>query len=96
MIEYIYDLIKATSGEDIEVAAKITDDSGACIASGCGLRLFDKDESFITRIDGVIDGDMWSFKIPAALTKDMKGKYYYCMCRDGEEALNFKKPIYFV
>lgn len=95
MIEYIYDVIKATSGEDITVSARITDEAGTCLTSGCGLRIFDKNEEFITRIDGDCDGEMWSFIIPGELTKDMKGKYWYCMCQDGK-ALSFKEPFYLV
>ena len=95
MVEYIYDLIKATSGEDIEVSARITEENGDCITSGCGLRIFDKEENFITRIDGECDGEMWSFTIPGELTKGLKGKHWYCICKDGT-ALCFREPLYLV
>jgi hypothetical protein len=95
MIEYIYDAIKATSGEDIEISAKITDDDGTCITSGCGLRIYDKDEKFITRIEGELIGDMWSFVVPAMTTDGMKGKYWYCICKDGNTII-FRKPLYLV
>jgi hypothetical protein len=95
MIEYIYDIIRATSGEDITISARITDEAGTPITSGCGLRIFDKDESFITRIEGTCVGEMWSFTVPGELTENMKGKYWYCMCQDGK-ALSFKEPLYLV
>ena len=34
MVEYIYDAIKATAGEDITIAASITDDNNQPITSG--------------------------------------------------------------
>jgi hypothetical protein len=95
MVDYIYDLIKATSGEDIEISAKITDEAGTTITSGCGLRIFDKDETFMFRIEGTYAGEMWSFTIPGELTKGLKGKYWYCMCQDGK-ALSFREPFYLV
>ena len=52
MIEYIYNAIKATAGEDITIAASITDDNNQPITSGCTLEIFDDEEVLVT-IDGI-------------------------------------------
>jgi hypothetical protein len=94
MIEYLYDCIRATAGQDITVAAVITDDNGEALTSGCGLMLHD-DENMIVRVNGVFDGEQWNFTIPADATANRVGRYWYCICR-GEESLCFKEPIYLV
>ena len=96
MIEYIHNAIKATAGEDITVAAKIYNADGFEVSSGCALRLYDKDnESMIIRVSGTKYTDKWQFTIPADITKDLRGKYWYCFCKDGER-LCFAQPIYLV
>lgn len=35
MIEYLYNAIRATTGDDITITADITDDNGKYIDSGC-------------------------------------------------------------
>lgn len=92
-IEYILDTIKATSGQDIEVCAEITDDDGIAITEGCGLMLHGKDGGVFANIAGTFADGIWSFNIPADLTKDMKGRYYYCICSNGQ-SLCFMKPFY--
>lgn len=92
MIEYLYDAIRATAGLDIVIAANITDDEGVPITEGCSLMLSD-DNKAITIINGVYDGELWSFTIPASDTVGLSGRYWYCIYYN-DSALCFKKPIY--
>lgn len=93
MIEYLYDCIRATAGQDICICAVITDDAGDPITSGCSLMLHDN-EDMLVKINGVYDGEAWSFDVPAEDTKELKGRYWYCICKDNTN-LCFKTPIYF-
>lgn len=96
MIEYLYDCIRATNGEDVEICAIIEDDSGTAVTEGCGLRLFnDTVETMLYRAEGVYSNDMWTFVLPADITEGLKGRYWYCFCQ-GDRTLCFKQPIYFV
>ena len=92
MIEYIYNAIKATAGEDITIAASITDDNNQPITSGCTLEIFDDEEVLVT-IDGVYADDLWSFVIPADATINLKGRYWYTI-NNQYFSLCFKDPIY--
>lgn len=92
MIEYLYDAIRATAGLDIDIAANITDDEGAPITEGCSLMLSDENKK-ITMVNGVYDGELWSFNIPASATVGISGRYWYCIYHN-DNTLCFKKPIY--
>lgn len=96
MIEYLYDAIRAVAGQDINVSAIITDDSGAVIADGCKLVIHLSEDEMIV-FDGVYVADIntWQFTIPAEATKGMRGRYSYCIQRDGNN-LCFKTPFYLV
>ena len=39
MVDYLYDVIKAVAGEELQIAAVITDENGADISEGCMLVL---------------------------------------------------------
>ena len=91
MIEYIYDLIRASAGQDITVIAKISDDSGTLLTSDCELMLH-SDEEMIARVGGLFDGEAWTFTVPADATKGMYGRYWYCICHDDRNVC-FKRPI---
>lgn len=93
-LEYLYDAVKATAGQDICICAVITDDEGTALTEGCGLMLHD-DEKMLIRVDGVYNNDMWSFVIPPEATVGMKGRYWYCICQ-GDSNLCFKTPIYLI
>ena len=96
MIEYLYTAIRAHAGNDIIIAADITDDNGADITEGCTLVLHDKDKNtMIAEIDGSYSDGEWTFFIPAAITKGLDGRYWYCIRNNGN-ALCFKEPIYLV
>ena len=95
MIEYLYDAIRATAGEDIALAAKIVDDSGVPISTGCHLNLYN-DKEMITTIPGEFTDGAWQFTIPADVTANLIGRYWYCICSESHNKLNFKQPIYLV
>ena len=94
MIEYLYNAIRATAGEDITITADITDDSGECIGEGCAIMLWD-DDNLLTSVNGMLIDDLWTFTIPAASTSGLKGRYWYCICHNHSK-LQFKEPIYLV
>jgi hypothetical protein len=91
-IEYLWDAIRATAGQDICICAEITDDEGNLITDACGLMLHD-DNKMLIKVDGVFDGEQWSFDIPAKATEGLSGRYWYCICRNNTN-LCFKTPIY--
>ena len=95
MIEYLYDAIRAVAGQEIDVAAVITDDTDTVITDGCKLMLHIDEE--MLAFDGIYiaETQSWQFTIPAEATAGLKGKYYYCIMRDGIN-LCFKTPFYLV
>ena len=96
MIEYLFDAIRALAGNDTPVTAVITDAAGVDVTEGCSLMLHDTDrETMIAEIDGTYDEGEWVFTIPASITKELNGRYWYCIRQDGN-SLCFKQPIYFV
>lgn len=94
MVEYLYNAIRATSGEAVTIAAKITDDNGEVITSDSYLEIY-SDVELLETISGIYDGEMWDFIIPEATTKELKGRYWYCI-KYGDCSLSFKQPIYFI
>lgn len=94
-LEYIYDAIRATAGEDIGISATIVDDVGAPVESGCGMILYHKDGSQIGAVDGYYIGEgLWQFTIPASMTAGLSGRYFYCI-NENDATMCFKTPIYF-
>ena len=92
MVEFLYNAIKCIAGEDINIAAEITDSNGADITQGCKLGLHN-DNDLITFVDGeYLDGE-WNFIIPAEVTKGLHGRYWYYI-KYNDSTLCFKKPIY--
>lgn len=96
MIEYLYNAIRATAGEDISIAAKIVSDSGIPVENSCHLVLYDNQDNILTKIDGALIDETWQFTIPAAITADIRGRYWYCICNETHNKLSFKQPIYLV
>lgn len=94
MIEYLYNAIRATAGEDITIAAKLTNDDGSQIVGGCHVMLSD-DEKVLITVDGECVNGTHNFTIPAAATKGLHGRYWYCIC-SGNASLCFKEPIYLI
>jgi hypothetical protein len=95
MIEYIYDAIKATADSETQITAVITDENDNPVIEGCALELFD-DNALILSVDGYYYEGVWFFIIPAEITKDFKGRYWYCIKNADKTNLCFKQPIYFV
>ena len=94
MVEYILDVIRATAGQDIEVAVKVKDENGNPVKENCGLMLHSKEKLLETIVGTYIEEEeLWLFTIPAAATKGLKGRYYYCVMQ-GDKSLCFKKPLY--
>lgn len=96
MIDYIFDAIRATAGEDIEVNAFITDEEDNLVSAGCCFVLFGKDGDKFFECQGTCGGDnLWCFTIPAEETKGLKGRYWYSVYEDGK-AISFFKPFWLV
>lgn len=92
MIEYLYDTLRATAGADIEIVTCITEDDTPVENVGLMLHL-DQDNAIV--IKGELVNGIYQFIIPAEITKDLQGRYWYCFCQ-GEQPLCFKEAIYFV
>jgi hypothetical protein len=95
MIEYLHNCIRATAGRDEIVSARLTDDKGAYLTSGCNLMLFETDGKMIATIPGSYADGNWFFLLPGDLTAEHKGKRMYCICHQNTN-LCFKQPIYFI
>ena len=95
MIEYLHDAIRATAGEPITLAARITDENGTPVVAQCHLNFYNDTEQ-IGHYSGSLVNGVWSFTIPAEATKGIKGRYWYCVCDVEHTKLNFKQPIYLV
>lgn len=96
MTEYLYNAIRATSGDALEVCAKITDDYGSLIENGCYMTIYDKDGSTVIALqDGIFDNGIMKFNFDAVLIGNLKGCYWYTINYDGG-AISFKQPIYFI
>lgn len=100
MIEYIYDVIRCSAGQDADIVARITDDNNNDITEDCYLMLhlgFAEDSEANVLVAGEYmetDGE-WHFIIPAEASANLSGRYEYCIQHAGV-SLCFKKPIYFV
>ena len=93
MIEYIYDAIRASSGEDIAITAFI-DSADQPIKENCSLILSDDNKALITiKGEYLPDMEAWSFKIPGEATIGLEGRYWYQIL-SYDMSINFKKPIY--
>lgn len=94
MVEYLYDCIRASSGQNITIGARITDLNKQPLTEGCGFMLHDENEAMLTKIEGSFNGDFWTFTIPAEITAGRKGRHWYCIYWH-DMTLCFKCPIYF-
>lgn len=93
MVEYLLNAIRASAGEDITIVASVAE-NGESIAAGCGFMLHIADDN-IVMVDGAYDVEegLWYFTIPAEKTKGLKGRYSYCLCKNGQ-SLCFREPFY--
>ena len=96
MVEYIYNAIRATAGQPIEVHVLAVNPDETLITEGCELA-FHADDEEMTKVPGTFlaDEGLWQFVIPADVTAGLFGRYWYCVMRNGEN-LCFKEPIYLV
>jgi hypothetical protein len=94
LIEYLYDAIRVSSGQNAIITAKIIDDNGHPITEGCHLMIHSNDDAILT-IEGTYYDDMWLFELPGQFTKEFNGRYWYCVCKNDTD-LCFKQPIYFL
>lgn len=96
MIEYLYNCIRATAGENVGITAIITNADGEQITEHSHIMLFDKDDTLLATIDGEYVAELgnWQFTLPAELTKGKCGRYWYRICTT-DDSLCFKQPIYF-
>lgn len=92
MIEYLYNAIRATAGADINIVARVTEDSES--VEGTCLALHISEDSMIM-IEGELVNDVYQFTIPAEVTAGLSGRYWYCFMKDNQP-LCFKEAIYFV
>ena len=96
MIEYLYDAVRASDGEDMTITATIRDNDGTTITDGCALRIFDEDGALIEEVGGTYytDCGRWEFKFNFP-THKARARYFYTIAHNGEE-INFKARIYVV
>lgn len=95
MIEYLYDSIRAMSGDSITITAKITDEAGAVISDTCSLCLYDGDSKLL-EVEGSLEEGIWNFTIKGEATAALVGRYWYKVCDNEHNSLDFAQPIYFV
>ena len=96
MIEYLHNAIVAVAGQDISIAAAISnDETGEPITDNCSLVLHNQDGSMLYKAQGeyIADMETWLFNVPATITSGMNGRYWYCIQNSGTN-LCFKHPIY--
>lgn len=92
-VEYLYDCIRATVGDDMKIEAEIYDDDGNALTEECRFRLYDKTEELISITEGTYADNMWTFVVP--IKELPKGQYLYSVCYKGAN-ICFKQPIYLV
>jgi hypothetical protein len=91
-------MIKASSGSTAAINAIITEEDGTIISKDCKFILHSKDgEEMLEEIAGTYNEETheWTFIISATITKNLKGRYWYCI-KYIDSNLCFKQPIYFV
>lgn len=94
MVEYLYDAIRASAGDEVSLGAVISDATGE---EDCLLYLYNdaKEEFFCSEGLFDVENGYWGFTIPSSITQTLSGRYWYCICDRGT-TLQFKQPIYFV
>ena len=75
------------------VAAKIRNDNGEIYTGGAHLMLY-KDNEVLAVVGGVLVDNVYEFTILAETTKNLLGRYWYCICDSGGCSVCFKQPIY--
>ena len=96
MIEYLYDAVRTSDGEDVTITAAIRENDGTTITDGCALRIFDEGGTLIEEVGGTYytDAERWEFKFTFPTDK-VRARYFYTIAHNGED-INFKARIYVV
>lgn len=97
MVEYLHDAIKASAGSDIYIQARVLDEFGNEVKENVFFILHDKEDvsKHILEAEASDGGDACIFEIPAEITKEFKGRYWYSI-KHGNEQLSFLQPMYFM
>lgn len=93
-ITIIGEVTQASSGQDITILADITDAEGAKIARECFIELWQGNNA-IYKANGAYNGEIWAFTIPADVTIDLHGRFFYAISNN-EHNLCEIKPIYII
>lgn len=88
MIEFIYDAIRLSYGEEIILQVRLYDDNDEEITEGNAVLEIGNKE-----ISGYYDDESWNFLIPSSI--GLKGRQFYRVVCDNV-VFNFDAPIYFV
>lgn len=89
MVEYIYDVIRVSAGDDVVINADIYNEMGSST-----LEVLDDDNNVLISVVGEQqEEELVTFTIAGAETAQMDGRYWYIV-KDAREKLIFRKPIY--
>jgi len=89
-IDYLGDYSRASSGQDVCIEADITE-FGEVITDNCILTLWSGTD-VIYECCGEYLGDQWAFVIPASVTIELHGRYFYAVSYGGEY-IDVRQPI---
>ena len=95
MIDYIGDIIKASTGENTCIVAKAKDAYGE-VLEACYFCLFNGSEKILMVAGELNEEEHWMFHIPAEVTENLRGSYTYCVCDKDMNSLCYRNPIYFL
>lgn len=98
MVEYLYNAVMATSGDEVVINAYITNENEELITENCNLVIYDgTTNEVIVIVNGLYDTDasVWDFVVSQEITTGLNGRFMYNIEYEGD-ALSFKQPIYFM
>lgn len=98
MVEYLYNAVMATSGDEVVINAYITNENEELITENCNLVIYDgTTNEVIVIVNGLYDTEasVWDFVVSQEITTGLYGRFMYNIEYEGD-ALSFKQPIYFV
>ena len=89
-IWYEGDYSRASSGQDIRINAVITD-GGEAVTTNCSITLWSGTD-VVYKGDGEYNGERWAFVIPASVTIELHGRYYFAI-DNGGTYIDVTQPI---
>lgn len=97
MVEYLHDAIRASAGTNIIIQARVLDEFNNEVKENVYFIICDKEDQtkHLIEVEAFDGGEALIFEIPAEITKDFKGRYWYCIKHNNEQ-MCFLQPIYFV